>query len=195
MTDLTTITATTLDEIAKAICELGFRRNVGEQCWPELKPEHDTLIDLLRQHFARLKDNDHPGMAALLILDAMIAMHMHDLRLASAFQPPFGRRRESLPDRRASENFQFNIWDDKTWFYCTRSHFADSRLAEIFLDYNKAGTQLGALVRDAAIMASLAFQFGCSCETACHAVTREEDGSASSPLGKALDLITKGDSK
>jgi hypothetical protein len=89
MTGLRTTIAIKLGEIAKAICELGFRRNVGEQCWPELKPEHDTLIDLLRQHFGRLKDNDHPGMAALLILDAMIAMHMHDLWLASTFQPPF----------------------------------------------------------------------------------------------------------
>jgi hypothetical protein len=43
--------------------------------------------------------------------------------------------------------------------------------------------------RDAAVAASLALQFSCPLEALRRAVLREEDGSASTPLGAAIDLI------
>lgn len=43
--------------------------------------------------------------------------------------------------------------------------------------------------RDAAVAASLALQHGCSLRVLQRAVLREEDGSPSTPLGMAIDLI------
>jgi hypothetical protein len=88
-----TVTALTLDEIAIAISELGFRREVGELCWPELAPEQTVLSDLFRQRLMLIPGittNEICNLAALLVLDAMVAQHLHDLRLAMRVQAPFG---------------------------------------------------------------------------------------------------------
>ena len=84
--------------------------------------------------------------------------------------------RERLPNRRASINFDFE--HDGLRFTCTYGRCADGRVAEIFLDNHKAGSQIGAMVRDAAIAASLALQDGCSLETLQLAQLRKDDGSA-----------------
>jgi hypothetical protein len=49
----------------------------------------------------------------------------------------------------------------------------------------------GALV-DAAIVASLALQHGVPLERLQHALTRNGDGSPSSPLGRLVDLLASG---
>lgn len=41
------VTFTTLDEIASAIGELGFRRDVGELAFPELVPAREVLARLM----------------------------------------------------------------------------------------------------------------------------------------------------
>lgn len=98
------VTATMLDEIASAISELDFRRELGELSWPELEPEHKALKAMLRQRVELLRNRpgirpweqsltetgDICDLAALLILDGMVAQHLHDLRVASQSQPPFG---------------------------------------------------------------------------------------------------------
>lgn len=98
-------------------------------------------------------------------------------------------QRRRLLDRRSSTNFEFEFWGLN--FTCTYSRYPDGGLAEVFLDAGKVGTQVSAIVRDAAIMTSLALQFDCPGETARRAVSREGNGEASSPLGQALDLISK----
>jgi hypothetical protein len=150
MTDLRTTIAIKLGEIAKAI---------GEQSRPEivcreLGSGRNTLKDLVRQHFALVPPSDHPRVAAQLILDAAGAMHLHDLRLASISQGLAKTERRRLLDRRASTSFEFEMWGLN--FTCTHSRYADGGLAELFLDAGKVGTQVSAIVRDAAIMTSLA---------------------------------------
>jgi hypothetical protein len=94
--------------------------------------------------------------------------------------------RERLPNRRACVTFDFEI--DNLRFTCTTSNFTDDRIGELFIDNHKAGSQVGAIVRDAAVAASLALQYGCPVETLRGAVLRNPDNTAASPLGRALDL-------
>jgi hypothetical protein len=59
--------------------------------------------------------------------------------------------------------------------------FADGGLAEIFLNVAQHGTGLDVKARDAAVAPSLLL-----------ALMRNSDGSASGPLGHALDLLAEG---
>lgn len=95
--------------------------------------------------------------------------------------------RERLPNRRSSTTFQFELHG--LHYTASFSCFADGRVAEIFLQNHKPSSQSDSNARDAAVAASLALQFGCPLESLRRAVLREEDGSASTPLGAAIDLI------
>jgi hypothetical protein len=95
--------------------------------------------------------------------------------------------RERLFSRRLSTSFDFQSGNLN--FTCTYSRFTDGRLAEVFLQNHKPGSQSDVNAREAAISASLALQHGCPFETLRHAMLREEDGRASGPLGMGLDLI------
>lgn len=95
--------------------------------------------------------------------------------------------RERLPDRRFSETFA--VQADTLFYRATVSFFPDGRPGEIFLTGNKAGSPADAAARDAAIAASFALQFGCPLDDLRSALTRDGNGTASSVLGAALDLI------
>jgi hypothetical protein len=95
--------------------------------------------------------------------------------------------RQRLANRRASVSFDFEAYGMR--HTATYSKFPDGRLAEIFLSNHKVGSQADASCRDAAVAASLALQHGCTLETLRRAVLRNANGSASSVLGAALDLI------
>jgi hypothetical protein len=63
-------------------------------------------------------------------------------------------------------------------------------LAEVFFNVpGKAGTPLESHVRDEAIAASLALQFGCPVDTLRGALTRNVDGTPSGALGKLLEIL------
>jgi hypothetical protein len=94
---------------------------------------------------------------------------------------------ERLPTRRPSTVFDLEL--NGLRYTASFSCFPDGRVAEIFLQNHKPGSQSDANARDAAVAASLALQHGCPLETLRHAVLRNEDGKASTPLGAALDFI------
>ena len=97
--------------------------------------------------------------------------------------------RERLPNRRASETFDFQVEGLR---YCaTVSHFADGRIGEIFIGNHKVGSQCDTNVRDAALAASLALQHGCRLDVLRGALLRDMRGRATTPLGVALDLLTE----
>jgi hypothetical protein len=96
--------------------------------------------------------------------------------------------REHLPNRRASTVFDLEL--NGLSFTASYSCFSDGRVAEIFLQNHKPGSQSDANARDSAIAASLALQHGCSLETLQRAVLRDENGKASTPLGAVIDFIT-----
>jgi hypothetical protein len=68
--------------------------------------------------------------------------------------------------------------------------FETGELGEIFINVpGRSGTAIEVVARDAAILASIAFQHGASSEVIRRALTRNGNGSASGPLGALLDLI------
>jgi hypothetical protein len=98
--------------------------------------------------------------------------------------------RERLPNRRDSIVFEIELYGLR--YTATVSRFADGRVAEIFLQNHKPGSQSDSNARDSAVAASLALQHGCPLEVLRRAVLRDSAGRPSTPLGAALDVITGG---
>ena len=97
--------------------------------------------------------------------------------------------RQLLPNRRASELFDFEAMGLR--FTASVSRYPDGRVSELFCDNHKAGSQIGTLVRDAAILLSFALQHGADIEAIRRALCRDSSGRALGPIGEALDLIAR----
>jgi hypothetical protein len=98
-------------------------------------------------------------------------------------------QRERLPNRRANTVFDFEVGGLR--YTATLSRFSDGRIAEIFLQNHKPGSQSDATARDAALVASLALQHGCTLDVLRGALLRDVRGKAATPLGVALDLVAE----
>jgi ribonucleoside-diphosphate reductase alpha chain len=97
--------------------------------------------------------------------------------------------RRRLPNRRGSQFFDFESMGLR--FTASFSRYADGRIGELFIDNHKAGSEVGTLVRDSAIIFSFAVQHGADPEAIRKALCRDSQGRASRPLGAALDAITE----
>jgi len=95
--------------------------------------------------------------------------------------------RERLPNRRHSETFGFEVGSRR--YRCTVSKYPDGRIAELFLNNNKVGSDCDCAARDSAIVFSIAIQHGVPADVIRKALLRDSQGRASGPLGAALDLI------
>ena len=108
-------------------------------------------------------------------------------------------KRSRLPPRRASETFRFELGGlhyhatiSRFHYHATISRFTEGgRVAEIFLSNHRSGSQADANARDAAVAASLAFQYGCPLEVLRGALLRDMQGSPATPLGMALDIVAQ----
>jgi hypothetical protein len=103
--------------------------------------------------------------------------------------------RHILPQRRST--FTFDMRDeggrvDLTVAYSTFEPPGATAhtVAEIFVTARKIGSGMEAIARDAAILLSLALQHGCPIDTIKHALTRNQDGSAQSLMGRVVDRVT-----
>ena len=97
--------------------------------------------------------------------------------------------RNRLPNRRNSQLFDFKSMNLK--FSASASHYDDGRIAELFIDNHKAGSAIGTLVRDLAIVFSFAVQYGADAESIRRALCRDSKGRPLGPLGVVLDLIAE----
>jgi ribonucleoside-diphosphate reductase alpha chain len=97
------------------------------------------------------------------------------------------RERRRLPNRRPSRTFE--IESQGLRFTATVSRFSDGTVAEIFLQNHKAGSMAGINAQDAAVVCSIALQYGVPVEVIRKALMRDSQGRASGPLGVALDII------
>jgi hypothetical protein len=97
------------------------------------------------------------------------------------------RTRDRLPNRRPAISTTFEIGGAR--IDMTEGYYADGRIAEIFLNADRANSLLDFLMSDAAILASLALQYGAPLEELRHAMKRDARGAAASPIGQALDRI------
>jgi hypothetical protein len=95
--------------------------------------------------------------------------------------------RKRLPNRRNAISTGFER--DGARFEMTAGFYPDGRPGEIFLSADRANSLLDFLMSDAAILASIAMQYGASLDELRHALKRDGRGKPSSPIGEALDLI------
>jgi ribonucleoside-diphosphate reductase alpha chain len=95
--------------------------------------------------------------------------------------------RQRLPDRRPSETFGFVCADLR--YTATASWFDDGQLGEIFLGNHRADSHADACAKDAAILASLALQYGVPLDVLRKALLRDSQGRPSTPVGCALDIL------
>lgn len=94
-----------------------------------------------------------------------------------------------LPNRRHCETFDFQAQGLR--FTCSVGRYDDGSLAEVFLTNGKAGSMAGINAQDAAVVCSLALQFGVSLNAIRRALMRDSSGRASGPLAAALDIIAE----
>jgi hypothetical protein len=95
--------------------------------------------------------------------------------------------RTRLPNRRASTFFDFESMGMR--FTASVSRDAEGNVAELFVDNHKAGSAIGTLVRDAAIILSFALQHGADINSIRRALGRDSSGRALGPIGTALDIL------
>ncbi|MBH5372824.1 TSCPD domain-containing protein [Bradyrhizobium glycinis] len=95
--------------------------------------------------------------------------------------------RERLPNRRPNETELFDR--DGIRVTITVGYKPDGTVGEIFLNADRSDSMLDVLMSDAAIIASLALQYGVSLRQIAHSVKRDRFGIASSPIGAAIDRI------
>jgi hypothetical protein len=95
--------------------------------------------------------------------------------------------RNTLPNRRRHETMPLVHAGQR--FYLSVSRYHDGRPAEIFLSSRHVGSPIEAIARDAAVLVSIALQFGVPIETIRGALTRDHDGGPATVIGEALDRI------
>lgn len=90
-----------------------------------------------------------------------------------------------LPNRRPALTFDLDCWGRR--FAVT---IDPAGAAEVFISsHAKVGSSTEAALRDAAILFSLARQYGCPLETIARALTRNIDGTPSTPIGAVVDSL------
>ena len=101
--------------------------------------------------------------------------------------------RERLPNRRASEVFEFEAGG--LHYTASVSRFSDGRIGELFLNNHKSNSAADTNARDSAIAFSFAVQHGADGEVIRRALSRDAQGRALRPLGVALDIVAEGDGR
>jgi ribonucleoside-diphosphate reductase alpha chain len=103
--------------------------------------------------------------------------------------------RERLPNRRRSEVFDFVCPGDGLRYTATLSFYGDGRPAEVFVGNHKSGSHVDNAAKDAAILASLALQYGAPVAVLRGALLRDHLGRAVTPVAAALDAIDEADGR
>ena len=93
-----------------------------------------------------------------------------------------------LPNRRPALTYDFEFWGQRMTVTVD-----PTGAYEVFLSTRRSGTGTDAAVRDAAILFSLARQYGCPLETIARALTRNRDGTPSTPIGAVVDNLLVAD--
>lgn len=103
--------------------------------------------------------------------------------------------RERLKERRPNTTTMIEFGGEK--YTVSTGYYPDGRVGEIFIDRvknktsGKLGFALDGICRDAAVLMSMALQFGTSIETISNAVTRDDDGTPATIIGAICDHLQK----
>lgn len=102
--------------------------------------------------------------------------------------------RRKLPARRHSDVVEFHhvhANGNKTPHVATLGYYDDGTIGEIFIDAHKQATGVAEQARDAAVLLSIALQYGVPMEEMRSAIGRDEDGRPHTIIGSALDVLVK----
>lgn len=100
--------------------------------------------------------------------------------------------RRTLPQRRPAETFEMKFGKLNVPFSITVGYYGNDmqEIGEVFIAGTKAGSEMDAIARDAAILLSLCLQHGVSLHTIQHAITRTQQGVADTIIGAVVDRIS-----
>jgi ribonucleoside-diphosphate reductase alpha chain len=99
--------------------------------------------------------------------------------------------RRELPQRRRAETFEIAFGGLARSHTVTLGFYEDGSIGEIFVNGGKSGELVEAIARDAAVILSMALQFGVTLDTIKHAITRDERGAPSSIIGAVVDQLSE----
>jgi hypothetical protein len=99
--------------------------------------------------------------------------------------------REIFATRRFAETF--DLTSGGLAYTASIGRFADGRIAEIFLTNHKAGSAADTNAKDAAVVCSIALQFGVPVDVLRKALMRDSRGAPCGPLAVALDMVAAQD--
>lgn len=97
--------------------------------------------------------------------------------------------RSKPPNRRATENFDFQFFGER--YSISFGRFPNGNISEVFVVAGKKGSQLDAIARDLGIMISVALQSGLLISDILPSVTRLDDHSPAGPLGIVLEHLNE----
>lgn len=95
--------------------------------------------------------------------------------------------RETLPSHRPQITLDHVALDHQFWV--SFGLYEDGRVAEVFVQAHRQGTMLEDSAKDAAILASLALQYGCPLDLIRDALTRDRGRRPMSVITSALDAV------
>jgi hypothetical protein len=99
--------------------------------------------------------------------------------------------RRRLANRRRALTFDLEVGGLR--YTCTVGRFPDGRIGELFLSNHKSNSAADTNARDAAITFSIAVQHGADPQAIRRALSRDSQGQAIGPLGRALDALAHTD--
>jgi hypothetical protein len=98
--------------------------------------------------------------------------------------------RSVLPTRRLTENFEFIV--GSTLFTASVGRVGPrAQVREVFINSSKIDSDVDLTMRDAAVVLSIALQYGITAREMAKSMGRNPDGRASSPVGEILDILKK----
>lgn len=104
-------------------------------------------------------------------------------------------KRTELPQRRGGENFSFTH-DGQSFTASVRyASVTDLTPREVFLNAGKPDSAVDLAAKDAAVLVSVALQYGVELKELSRSLSRNADGAPSSPIGALLDLLTREETK
>jgi hypothetical protein len=97
--------------------------------------------------------------------------------------------RKTLPLRRHCETF--DIGYNSTQYTISVGLYENQEVAEVFITGAKAGSEFEAVARDAAVVLSIALQYGVPVHVLAHSITRNIDETPRTIMGAVLDELVR----
>jgi hypothetical protein len=99
--------------------------------------------------------------------------------------------RRILPQRREAETFDLDFGGLNKAHTITVGFYEDGSIGEVFISGGKSGEIVEAMARDAAVILSMALQYGADLVNVKNAITRDGQDDAQSIIGVVVDKLAE----